>query len=80
VEPTNNLAERVLRCAVIWRKVSFGTRSAAGSRFLERMLTVVATLHLQEKDPVEFLEAAARAWLSGGEPPRLLPDALREAA
>jgi transposase len=28
VEPTNNPAERALRCAVQWRKTSFGSRSA----------------------------------------------------
>ena len=36
VEPTNNAAEQALRHAVIWRKLSFGTQSAAGSRFVER--------------------------------------------
>jgi transposase len=30
VEPTNNAAERALRTAVQWRKISFGTRSQAG--------------------------------------------------
>ena len=43
VEPANNAAERALRHAVIWRKLSSGTQSAAGSRFVERMLTVVET-------------------------------------
>ena len=32
VEPTNHAAERSLRHSVIWRKLSFGTQSAAGSR------------------------------------------------
>ncbi len=32
-EPTNNVAERALRPAVLWRKGSFGSDSAAGSRF-----------------------------------------------
>ena len=32
VELTNNAAERALRQAVIWRKLSFGTRSPEGSR------------------------------------------------
>mgnify|MGYP002624658799 CR=1 FL=1 len=41
VEPTNNASERSLRHAVIWRKLSFGTQSASGSRFTERMLTVI---------------------------------------
>jgi len=43
VEPTNNASERALRHAVIWRKLSFGTQSAAGSRFVETMVTVVET-------------------------------------
>jgi transposase len=34
VEPTNNASERALRHAVIWRKLSFGTQSAHGSRFV----------------------------------------------
>jgi transposase len=37
IEPTNNPAERALRPAVIYRKLSFGTQSATGSRYLERM-------------------------------------------
>jgi transposase len=44
VEPTNNSAERPLRRAVLWRRRSFGTQSAAGSQFVERILTVVTTL------------------------------------
>ena len=46
VEPTNNLAERAIRPAVLWRKGSFGTDSEQGSRFVERILTVVTTLLL----------------------------------
>lgn len=42
VEPTNNAAERALRHGVLWRKSSFGTQSADGSRFVERMMTAVA--------------------------------------
>ncbi|MBE7531766.1 MAG: transposase [Ardenticatenaceae bacterium] len=37
VEPTNNAAEQALRRGVLWRKRSFGTQSAAGSRFVERV-------------------------------------------
>ncbi len=43
LEPTNNRAERALRHPVIWRRSSHGTQSDAGSRFVERMLTVVET-------------------------------------
>jgi transposase len=37
VEPTNNAAELALRRAVLWRRKSFGTQSAEGSRFVERI-------------------------------------------
>src|SRR5262249_22200523 len=47
VEPTNNVAERALRPAVLWRKGSFGSDSEAGSRFAERLLTVVASCRQQ---------------------------------
>ena len=41
IELTNNASERALRHGVIWRKLSFGTQSAGGSRFVETMLTVI---------------------------------------
>src|SRR5258708_19043267 len=50
VEPTNNHGERVLRFGVIWRRRSFGCHSAAGCRYVERMLTVVQTLRLQKRN------------------------------
>ena len=43
VEPTNNARERALRPAVIWRKLSFGTQSAKGRRFVETLLSVIET-------------------------------------
>src|SRR6056297_1241902 len=55
VEPTNNVAERALRPAVIWRKLSFGTQSAAGSRFVERMLSVSKTCRLQNRNAYAYL-------------------------
>jgi transposase len=58
VEPTNNFAERALRRAVLWRRKSFGTQSEAGSRFVERILSVVATLRQQGRDVMEYLTAA----------------------
>src|SRR5205085_11094858 len=58
VDPTNNHAERVLRRGVLWRKVSFGCHSEAGCRFVERMLTVVQTLRLQQRNVLDFLIAA----------------------
>jgi transposase len=75
VEPTNNAAERALRHAVIWRKLSFGTQSAAGSRFVERMLTVIETARRQGRNVFAWLTDAVRARLSGHAAPSLLPAA-----
>ncbi|HID64334.1 MAG TPA: hypothetical protein EYP49_16580 [Anaerolineae bacterium] len=55
VEPTNNLAERQVRPGVLWRKSSFGTQSEAGSRFAERIMTVVATLKQQQRNVLDYL-------------------------
>lgn len=73
VEPTNNAAERALRHAVIWRKLSFGTQSAAGSRFVERLLTVVETCRRQSRDAFAWLAAAVHAHFHGQSTPSLLP-------
>jgi transposase len=72
VEPTNNAAERSLRHAVIWRKLSFGTRSAAGSRFVERLLTVIETCRRQNRDAFAWLTQAVQARLAGQACPSLL--------
>ena len=45
VEPTNNAAERGLRAAVIYRKLSLGSRSQGGERMIERLLSVDQTCH-----------------------------------
>lgn len=71
---TNNLAERRLRPAVLWRKGSFGTQSDRGSRFLERILTVVQTLRIQGRSLIDFLEQTIRNTRMGRQVPRLLPD------
>jgi transposase len=72
LEPTNNCAERAVRHGVIYRKLSGGTKSAAGSRFVERILTVHATLRLQRRAILPFLRAASVARLRGEPPPSLL--------
>jgi hypothetical protein len=51
VPPTNNTAERSLRPLVIARKVSGGTRSAAGSTTRMTLYSLSATAKLQGKDP-----------------------------
>ena len=73
VDPTNNAAERAIRHAVIWRKICFGTDSAAGSRYVERMLTVVATLKQQQRLVRSYLTEAIQALRDGLPAPRLLP-------
>ena len=75
VEPTNNSGERAVRHGVIYRKLSGGTKSEAGSRFVERILTAHATLRLQDRPILPFLQAACEARLCGSAPPSLLPGA-----
>ena len=72
VEPTNNASERALRPAVIWRKLSFGTHSAAGSRFVETILTVVETCHRQSRHSFQYLTAALEAHFANQTTPSLL--------
>jgi transposase len=55
VEPTNNAAERAIRPAVQWRKISFGNQSSEGERFTERILTVTRTCQLRQRNPFLFL-------------------------
>jgi len=73
LEPTNNLAERGLRRAVLWRRRSFGTQSEAGSAFVARILTVVTTLRQQRRDVLDYLTVACEAAVRGDPPPSLLP-------
>ncbi|MGH2350725.1 MAG: IS66 family transposase [Chloroflexota bacterium] len=73
VEPTNNAAERALRPAVLWRKGSFGTRSAAGARFVERLLTVTATCKQHGRSVFAYLTDVCAAAQCGEPVPALLP-------
>ena len=73
VEPTNNTAERALRPAVIYRKLSFGTQSSAGSRYLERLLSVSETCRQQKRNAYQYLIDAMEAKFAGRTAPSLLP-------
>ena len=75
VAPTNNAAERAIRPGVLWRKGSFGTQSAEGSRFVETMMTVVATLKQQHRHVLDYMTAACEAAPHGQTVPSLLPTA-----
>src|SRR5829696_4416827 len=72
-DPTNNCAERPLRRAVLWRRRSFGTQSAAGSQFVERILTAVTTLRQQRRDVLDYLTTACAAMIRKEPAPSLLP-------
>ena len=73
VEPTNNHAERTLRRFVIWRKISFGTQSARGSRYVERIMTVAGSCQLQARNVLDFLTQAIQARWGHGSAPSLVP-------
>jgi transposase len=73
VEPTNNQAERALRGAVIYRKLSFGTQSEQGSRFVERIFSVAETCRMQKRNVFQFLVEAIQAELACRQATKLLP-------
>jgi transposase len=73
VEPTNNAAERAVRPGVQWRKGSFGTHSATGSRFVERIMTVAATCKQHDRNITGYITQACVARLHGCPAPSLLP-------
>lgn len=71
VQPTNNHAERALRGAVIYRKLSLGTQSEEGERRIERLLSVHTTCRLQRRPLHDYLIDAFTA-ASRGDPVPLL--------
>jgi transposase len=73
VEPTNNVAERVLRTAVQWRKISFGNRSRQGEIATARLLTVTQTCNRQQRHVLGYLTDAVRCHRCHAAAPSLLP-------
>src|SRR5256712_11402376 len=73
VEPTNNTAERAIRPGVLWRKGRFGIQSVQGSRCVEAMMTVVATLKQQHRNVLAYMTEACQAAYTGLPAPSLLP-------
>lgn len=63
--PTNNEAERAIRKAVLWRKVSLGVESEHGARFVERMLTLAGTARKRGIDLLDWLAQAMTRSLGG---------------
>src|SRR5437763_3004826 len=74
VEPTNNYMERLVRLAVLWRRRSFGCNSEVGCRFVERILTVVQTCRLKNRNTVDYLRKAVHAHRAGKPCPSLLAE------
>ena len=72
IEPTNNAAERAIRHAVCWRKTCHGSKNESGQRFVERILTTVATCRQQSRNVLAFLTTAVQAARNGDSRPSLL--------
>ena len=71
VEPTNNHAERGLRGAVIYRKLSLGSQSERGERTIERLLSASITCRLREQSLFSYLTQALAAHARGDPVPAL---------
>jgi transposase len=71
VAPTNNHAERALRGAVIYRKLSLGSQSEAGERRIARLLSAHTTCRLQGRSLFVYLTDALTAHARGDPVPSL---------
>jgi transposase len=71
VQPTNNHAERALRSAVIYRKLSLGTQSHGGERRIERLLSAHTTCRLQRRSLLAYLTELLSANARGDPAPLL---------
>jgi transposase len=71
VEPTNNHAERGLRGAVIYRKLSLGSQSEQGERTIERLLSASVTCRLQQRSLFAYLTDVLTASIRGDPIPAL---------
>jgi len=72
VDPTNNAAERSQRRGVCKRDRTFGTQTSAGSRYVERILTTVATCQQQHKNTLVYLTEVLVAALTDTTIPALI--------
>jgi len=66
--PTNNHAEQSLRLPVIFRKISFGNRSALGAQTLGTNLSLITTAKRQQRDPLRFLQTLILRGPSAAQP------------
>ena len=71
VQPTNNHAERGLRSAVIYRKLSLGSQSEPGERRIARLLSAHTTCRLQRRSLHAYLIDVLGAHARGDPAPLL---------
>jgi transposase len=71
VQPTNNHAERGLRGAVIYRKLSLGSQSENGEHQIQRLLSASTTCRLQNRSLFEYLDQLLSAHTQGQPLPQL---------
>jgi transposase len=71
VPPTNNLAEREIRPAVLMRKASYGSASARGRTTRAVLMTVLRTLKRRGHDPLATLRSALETHTKTGQLPPL---------
>jgi transposase len=71
VQPTNNHAERALRSAVIYRKLSLGSQSEVGELRIARLLSAHMTCRLQRRSLFVYLAQAVGAHARGDPVPLL---------
>ena len=74
LEPTNNVAEQAIRFVAIHRRLTQGTRRAAGQQWCQRIWTVVVSCSQQGRSVFEFLQSAVQAYFQGTPFPSLLTD------
>jgi transposase len=71
IEPTNNLAEQAIRFVVIDRRVTQGSRSPEGRKWLERIWTAIATCTQHGQSVFHFLNRSVHAFFAQQPPPSL---------
>ena len=71
VQPTNNHAERALRSAVIYRKLSLGSQSEGGEQHIARLLSAHTTCRLQHRPLFAYLTELLNAHARGDPVPLL---------
>jgi len=67
-----NESERSLRRAVIWQKLSFGTQSSAGNRFVKTLHSMIETCRQQDRNVFAFINEAVQANFHGHPTHKLL--------